>query len=709
MEQVCSHYPEEERKRIMDAYAFAESAHDGALRKSGEPYIIHPVQTALIIAQMGLDSESVMAGLLHDTIEDTSATYEDIRKRMGESVAEMVDGVTRLGRIKYESKEEEQMEDLRKMFVAMAKDIRVILIKLADRLHNMRTIEFHNIQKQREISLETMEIYAPLAHRLGMTKIENELEDISLKILDPVGYAEIMDYLRGREDELTSFIDETSQNVKGRLDDAGIEAEIKHRVKHIYSIYRKMYGQNLNFSDIYDLCAIRVIVSSIPECYNVLGIIHDMYTPVFGRFKDYISTPKPNGYQSLHTVVIGTKGIPFEVQIRTREMDHSAEYGIAAHWKYKDNLKGKQKEETFAWLRQLIENQQDSEAEDFIKNIKVDLFAEDVYVFTPKGDVITLPQGATPIDFAYAIHSGVGNSMVGAKVNGRIVNIDYQLNSGEVVDIITSKTAGGPKRDWMKICKTGTARNKIKQWYKKERREENVQHGRQELERELRVNLLWDDYLQDDVRAELLKRMELSSEEDLYAAVGYGGTSVNRVIAKIREIQDRKKAETTEETVTIGQRQGTDSGVSVEGLDNCMIKFAKCCQPLPGDPIVGFVTRGSGVSVHRRECPNYIASIKKGDGDRWIKTVWNYGERNRFESSLKISAKSRVGALGDVVSVFANMKINVLELNARDNPDGLSNFYVTLEVRDLAQLDALMNRLMNNPSVAAVERRITGG
>jgi GTP pyrophosphokinase len=497
---------------IKKAYDFANERHAGQLRRSGEPYILHPVAVAELLIGLGLDNACVCAALLHDVVEDTRTTIGEVRTLFGEETAELVDGVTKLTRLPTSSVEEEQAENLRKMLLAMSKDIRVMIIKLCDRLHNMRTLEYLPDQKQRDKARETMEIYAPIAHRLGMSSFKEELEDLALKYLDPHAYDEILQTLADLDEKNGEFTREITAELKEQLALSGIDrAEIQSRKKSVYGIYRKLFIQGRSMEEIYDIYAIRILVDTVAECYNALGVVHDLYTPIPKRFKDYISTPKPNGYQSLHTVVIGTKGIPFEVQIRTREMDHSAEYGIAAHWKYKDNLKGKQKEETFAWLRQLIENQQDSEAEDFIKNIKVDLFAEDVYVFTPKGDVITLPQGATPIDFAYAIHSGVGNSMVGAKVNGRIVNIDYQLNSGEVVDIITSKTAGGPKRDWMKICKTGTARNKIKQWYKKERREENVQHGRQELERELRVNLLWDDYLQDDVRAELLKRMELSS------------------------------------------------------------------------------------------------------------------------------------------------------------------------------------------------------
>ena len=507
IEGIAAGFSPEEGEKIRRAYRFAAQAHQDQLRRSGEPYIMHPVAVACIIDQMGLDAESVMAGLLHDTVEDTPVTREDIAREFGAPVAMLVDGVTKLTKMEhtsYSTKEEQQMEDLRKMFIAMAKDIRVIMIKLADRLHNMRTIQYQKVQKQRDISVETMEIYAPLAHRLGMQGVKWELEDRSLKILDPVGYKEISDFLEDKSHGFAAFLEETKKRIQEKLEQAGIACQVKARLKSVYSIYRKLYGQNLSFAELYDICATRVIVKELTDCYNVLGLIHDLYKPVPGRFKDYISTPKPNGYQSLHTVVIGSEGIPFEVQIRTEEMDHRAEYGIAAHWKYKDGLKGSQKEEAFAWVRQLIETQQDTDASDFIKNIKTDLFADEVYVFTPRGDVINLPQGATPIDFAYAIHSAVGNRMTGAKVNGRIVPIDYQLKSGEIVDVITSKTAAGPKRDWMQIVKTNGARTKIKQWFKKERRDENIEQGKAALDRELRANLLYDAFQQPEMQSLIL-------------------------------------------------------------------------------------------------------------------------------------------------------------------------------------------------------------
>ncbi len=721
VEKIAADFPEKEGKDIVRAYAYAAEAHKNQRRKSGEPYIMHPVAVAENINQMGLDAESVMAGLLHDTVEDTAVTSADIAREFSPAVAMLVDGVTKLTQMEhtaYSTKEEQQMEDLRKMFIAMAKDIRVIMIKLADRLHNMRTIQFQKPQKQRDISVETMEIYAPLAHRLGMQGVKWELEDRSLQILDPVGYKEISDYLEDKSHGFSAFLEATKKRIEEKLEQVGIPCQVKARLKSVYSIYRKLYGQNLSFSELYDICATRVIVKELTDCYNVLGLIHDIYKPVPGRFKDYISTPKPNGYQSLHTVVIGTEGIPFEVQIRTEEMDHRAEYGIAAHWKYKDGLKGSQKEEAFAWVRQLIENQQDTDATDFIKNIKTDLFADEVYVFTPRGDIINLPQGATPIDFAYAIHSAVGNRMTGAKVNGRIVPIDYQLKSGEIVDVITAKNSTGPKRDWMQIVKTNSARSKIKQWFKKERREENIAEGQAVFEKELRVNLLYEPFQQPELQAAILKRFEYPSLEELYAAIGYGGVALNRVIGKIKdEVMRQRAAEAKEAKLEAKlaaqaakqEKSTADSGVVVEGIGNCMVKFAKCCNPVPGDPIIGFITRGYGVSVHRQDCANVRAAKKGGEDGRWIKTDWVMGERHHYHASIKLTAKSNVGLGGEVLMQLANMKINVSEMTARDTEDGYCDFYLTIGVTSKEQLDLVITRLSRISGVSEVRRMVAGG
>ena len=716
--KIAAGFPEEEKKSILRAYDYAYKHHEGQLRKSGEPYIMHPVAVAVNIEQMGLDAESIMAGLLHDTIEDTEASYAEVAKEFGESVAMLVDGVTKLTQMEhtsYSTKEEQQMEDLRKMFIAMAKDIRVIMIKLADRLHNMRTIQFQREQKQRDISVETMEIYAPLAHRLGIQNVKWELEDRSLKILDPVGYQEISDYLEEQNHGFADFLDETKARIIEKLDQVGIKCQVKARLKSVYSIYRKLYGQNLRFSELYDLCATRVIVKSLADCYNVLGLIHDLYKPVPGRFKDYISTPKPNGYQSLHTVVIGTEGIPFEVQIRTEEMDTQAEYGIAAHWKYKNGLKGSQKEATFAWVRQLIESQQDSDATDFIKNVKTDLFADEVYVFTPRGDVINLPKGATPIDFAYAIHSAVGNRMTGAKVNGRIVPIDCELHSGEIVDVITSKNSTGPKRDWMQIVKTNGARTKIKQWFKKERREENIEQGKAVLERELRANLVFDAFQSPEMQELICSRMNVPNLEELYDGIGYGGVALSRVIAKVKDEAARLKAAEAKEAKLAAQAQKprksiANTGVIVQGLDNCKVKFAKFCTPVPGDSIIGFVTRGFGVSVHRQDCANAKASVRNhGEDGRWLRTEWAENEKHQYNTGIKISANNRVGLLSDVLSQLSNMKINVSELNAREDDEGRCSLYLTVTIFDREHLEFVINRLARVSGVSEVKRIVAGG
>jgi len=715
IEAILKQYGPEDARLIRRAYEYAEAQHEGQKRRSGEAYIIHPLSVAEILCDLGLDTDSIIAGLLHDCIEDTATTVEDVKDMFGPAVALLVDGVTRLDKLKFENKEDEQMEDLRKMFVAMAKDIRVILIKLADRLHNARTFQYLPPVKQQEKSLETMEIYAPLAHRLGMEEIKWELEEICLQYLDPVGYKEITDYLASRSEDLDGMLEQTKAEIRAKLEQEGIQCRIKSRLKHVYSIYRKLYGQNLSFEELYDLCGIRVIVQDLADCYNVLGLIHDLYKPVPGRFKDYISTPKPNGYQSLHTAVIGRVGMPFEVQIRTEAMNNTAEYGVAAHWKYKDGLRGQQSEETFAWVRQLLEGQQDIEAADFIKSMKVDLFADEVFVFTPKGDVINLPAGANPIDFAYMIHSAVGNRMTGAKVNGRIVPIDYELKSGEIVEVITSKTSNGPKRDWLQIVKTNGARTKIKQWFKKERREENIEQGRTELERELRAALLMDDFNDPELQKTLLERLNIPSLEELYASLGFGAITVSRVIGKVKEEITRRNRlreaqnQTVESLVSEKKKKTTSSsGVIVEGIDNCLVKFAKCCMPIPGDSIVGFITRGFGVSVHRGDCPNARSAMKGPEAGRWIRTDWDYSERRNFNTGLRVTANRNVMLL-DIATVFSNMKINITEMTAREMPDGHSLFFITAAVQGLGQLELLMNRLGKCGGVLMVERIMDKG
>ncbi len=706
--------------RIRAAYEMAKLAHAGQLRKDGSPYVTHCVAAADISVDLGLDEDSICAALLHDVIEDTALTHGDIARQFGTAVADIVEGVTKLTRVQYTSKEDEQMENLRKMLMAMAKDIRVILIKIADRMHNMRTMDYQTPEKQRTKSLETMEIYAPIAHRLGMQQAKWELEDLSLRYLDPTGYKEITEYLNSRMPELEAFMSGVDDRIQARLKQEGIEASISSRIKHVYSIYRKMYSQKLDINGIFDLCAFRVIVDSLPDCYNVLGIIHDMFKPVPGRFKDYISTPKPNMYQSLHTTVIGSQGIPFEVQIRTWEMHHTAEYGIAAHWKYKMDGGGSAvregDEEKFAWVRHLLEDQQESDAQDFFHDLKIDMFADEVFVFSPKGDVINLPAGATPIDFAYSIHSDVGNHMVGAKVNGRIVTFDYILQNGDIVEIRTSKSAPGPSRDWLSIVKSGSARTKIKQWYKKERRDENILRGMEMLEDELKHNELTLDEMQDEqIMAPVLKRLSYATAEDMYAAIGYGGVTAARVANRMRDEQKALLAEkksvldkvsaAAERREERAKKEGKAvHGILVEGLDNCLVKFSRCCTPVPGDDIVGFITRGQGVSIHRRDCQNYRRrSDDEEHAGRWIPVSWASQITDSYVTTITIAAKDRSGLVMDIATVLNALNAKVRNLSARDNA-GLALVVITLEVKSVTELKQTMNRLAGVPSVTEVTR-----
>ena len=598
--------------QIMAAYEYAREHHGEQMRRDGSPYITHPIHVAQIVAEMRLDSESIIAALLHDCIEDTDCTYEDIAKRFGVTVADIVDGVTKLTRVKYSTMEEEQMENLRKMLFAMSRDIRVILIKIADRLHNMRTMEYQTPAKQKKKAFETMEIYAPIAHRLGLAKMKWELEDLSLKYLDPVAYDEINRKLAQASAEHGQFMSRVQEEISCRLLELNVpHATVYGRVKHPYSIYRKMYLQEKTMEELYDLFAFRVLVDTVKDCYNVLGVVHDIYKPILGRFKDYIATPKPNMYQSLHTTVIGEEGIPFEVQIRTYDMHAINEYGVAAHWKYKQGIKKEGGEADYEWIRRLLENQEDADAEEFIHSLKVDMFADEVFVFTPRGDVINLPAGATPIDFAYSIHSAIGNTMVGAKINGRMVGFDYQLHNGDVVEINTSKAAHGPSRDWMKIAKSSEARSKIRQWFKRERREENIAQGRASFESELKhVGLTMSQITASDVLPSILKRVSFQSQDEMYAAIGYGGLTalkaVNRVrdellqinraaaMAKAAEEAAAKAAQEAKaaQQSALPKKVKSEKGIVVEGLSNCLVKFSKCCAPVPGDEIIGFITRG---------------------------------------------------------------------------------------------------------------------
>ena len=711
--------PAADTGRIRAAYECATKAHSGQKRKEGSDYVTHTIAAAQICVEMGLDEDSIIAALLHDCIEDTGLTHSDIVKRFGLTVGDIVEGVTKLTRVQYTSKEDEQMENMRKMLMAMAKDIRVILIKIADRLHNMRTMDYQTIEKQRAKSLETMEIYAPIAHRLGMQKVKWELEDLSLLYLDPIGYKEVTEALNARMVTLESFMDSVEQKIKARLDDWSINGTISSRIKHIYSIYRKMYSQNKQINEIFDLCAFRVIVDNIADCYNVLGHIHDMFKPLPGRFKDYISTPKPNMYQSIHTTVIGSEGIPFEVQIRTWNMHRTAEYGIAAHWKYKSGDQGVKQgdEEKFAWVRRLLENQADSDAQDFIHDLKIDMFSDEVFVFTPQGDVINLPAGATPIDFAYGIHSAIGNRMIGAKVNGRIVPFERVLQNGDIVEVLTSNSAPGPSRDWMKIAKSGAARSKIKQWFKKEKREENIIHGKSALESELRLaGISMTAVTDDEMLPNIIKRLAVFSLDDLFASIGYGGMTATKAANKIKdEITKSQKlpAKTTLEKVTeraeIRKAQQSEKhsvhGVLVEGLDNCLVKFSRCCTPVPGDEIVGFITRGYGVSVHREDCKNYLSSKDDpNDGGRWISVSWTDAPNESYVTTIKIIARERSGFVMDIATVLNSLGAKVLSLAARDLDGAKSTAIVSLEVKNAGELDIIINRLKTVSGVSEITR-----
>ena len=718
---VRSYNPSADFAQIRAAFEFAQEAHKDQKRKSGEPYIIHPLAVAQIVAEeLRLDSESIMAALLHDVIEDTGATHEDVARIFSPTIADLVEGVSKLTRIQYATKEDEQMENLRKMLIAMSKDIRVILIKIADRLHNMRTMEYQTPMKQKQKSLETMEIYAPISHRLGMQRIKWELEDLSLKYLDPVGYEEIVSKLEAKHQEYEDFMHRTQIQIDDRLNELGIQHIVYGRMKHPYSIYRKMFNQNKSLDEIFDLFAFRVIVENVGDCYNVLGVIHDLYKPILGRFKDYIGTPKPNGYQSLHTTVMGTDAIPFEVQIRTKEMHEVAEYGVAAHWKYKQGGQGAGTEGKYEWVRRLLENQEGADAEDYIHSLKIDMFADEVFVFTPGGDVQNLPSGATPIDFAYAIHSAVGNHMIGAKVNNRIVTLDHVLKNGDVVEILTSKSAKGPSRDWMKIARSSEARSKIRQWFKKERKEENIANGRAAFEAELKhCGLTIRMVTESDILPTLLKRVSYPTLDDMYAAIGYGGftaqKAVSRMQGELNRVQKQQQAEKVIEEppakhepskTPAPKRVKSEQGIIVEGLDNCLVKFSKCCTPVPGDEIIGFITRGYGVSVHRADCPNASPERRSAPGQegRWIKVTWGSDTLDSYPTTLEVVCKDRSNLLLDVSAALSTTNTFVLGVNSRSTEDNFAMIRLEIKVRDDAHLKAVMNKLNQISGVLKVNR-----
>ena len=712
---VREYNPAGDFARIRAAFEYADRCHDGQKRKSGEPYIIHPLAVAQIVAEeLKLDSESIEAALLHDVIEDTPASHDDVAHLFSPTIADLVEGVSKLTRIQYATKEDEQMENLRKMLIAMSKDIRVILIKIADRLHNMRTMEYQSPAKQKQKSLETMEIYAPISHRLGMQRMKWELEDLSLKYLDPVGYEEIVTKLNDRSQEHEAFLQRIQAQIAQRLNELSISHVVYGRIKHPYSIYRKMFAQNKSLEEIFDLFAFRVLVDNVGDCYNVLGVIHDLYKPILGRFKDYIGTAKPNGYQSLHTTVMGTDGVPFEVQIRTKEMHEIAEYGVAAHWKYKQNGQGAGSEGRYEWVRRLLENQEGADAEDYIHSLKVDMFADEVFVFTPNGDVQNLPAGATPIDFAYAIHSAVGNRMVGAKVNNRIVTFDHKLKNGDIVEIMTSNSAKGPSRDWMSIAKSSEARSKIRQWFKKERREENIANGRASFEQELKhAGLSMKDVTSAENLAMLLKKVSYGSLDDMYAAIGYGGFTAQKAVSRIRsellKLARQQQAEAAsikaaEESIPIPRPVKSEQGIIVEGLDNCLVKFSRCCTPVPGDAIVGFITRGYGVSVHRADCPNASPERRASQEGRWLKVTWGSDTNESYPTTIEVVCKDRLNLLLDISAALSTTQTFVSGIQSRSTEDGFAIIRMEIRVRDGEQMQAIMNKLHQISGILKVTR-----
>ncbi len=698
--------------KLDKAYNFANEAHKGQNRVSGEPYITHPLNVAIILTEIELDMDSICAALLHDVVEDTQFTYDDIKREFGQDVADLVEGVTKLGKIPYSTKEEQQAENIRKLIFAMSKDIRVMLIKLADRLHNMRSLKSMPEEKQRRISRETLEIYAPIANRLGISKVKWEIEDLSLRYLDPIAYKEISDMVVEKRNERLQLIEEIKQVFSERLKALGIKGHIEGRAKHFYSIYRKMFAHNAtNLDQIYDLIAIRIIVDSINDCYAALGMVHELYKPMPGRFKDYIAMPKTNMYQSLHTTLIGPNGKPFEVQIRTWDMHRLAEVGIAAHWKYKEGKIGQSNMDSkLEWIRQLLDVHNDNDnPQDFISSIKIDLFEEEVFVFSPKGDVVNLPQGSTSIDFAYAIHSAIGNKMTGAKINGRITPLDYQLKNGDIVEIITSTIVRGPSKDWLKIVKTNQAKKKINDWFKKEHREENIILGKELFDRELkRMGISHEDLAKLEWTESLFKKNYLNSMDDLYSAIGYGTIPVSKVISRIKTeynkiITEQKKA------LNIDQKPihtSISHGVMVKGIDNCLVKLARCCNPLHGDDIIGYITRGRGVSVHRADCPNVRRHNDPSAPDfpRYIDVWWAENSTDKYITDIQIISNSRDGLVYDVTGVIADLKITLMAINARELKDNLSVVNITVEVNSKEHMDYMIKKMRSLEGVSSVTR-----
>ncbi len=707
---------ENELAIIDKAFNLANEYHGEQKRKSGEPYIIHPIAVCDILVDLGMDYQSLVAALLHDVVEDTPYTIEQLTADFGEEVALLVDGVTKLGRVQLnssENKEEQQAENIRKMLLAMSKDIRVIIVKLADRVHNMRTLQFMSPQKQRDKALETLEIFAPISHRLGIRSVKEELEDRAIRFLDNVAYEGIEENLKKTNDSGKDFLESIKSKIADRVHQSVPTAQISGRIKSVHGIYRKMYMQGKQFDEIYDIYAVRIIVDSVIDCYNCLGIIHDMYNPLPGRFKDYISTPKPNMYQSLHTTVLGKEGIPFEVQIRTWEMHRTAEFGIAAHWKYKLGVSGGKQsfDQRLQWIREMLETQQESgDARELVSTIKTDLITDEVFVYTPKGDVINVPVGSTVIDFAYAIHSAVGNKMTGAKVDGRIVPIDYVIKTGEIVEILTSSQQGkGPSRDWLNIVKTSQAKSKIRSWFKKEKREENIIEGKAEIEREFRRNYirLSDEDYQKFIKR-LAERQRMDNIDDFYAAIGYGGLSIIRMMPYIKEEYQKNYDKSRQEIKVVPVKDNSKKnkdGVTVEGIDNCLIKFSQCCNPLPGDNIIGFITRGHGVSIHKRDCTNVPKELANcAEPARWVNAYWNQNVREDYKATLQLTCLSRVGLMADVAMQVANMRVNITSISTHDMKDGRAIVELTVNVSGLDHLKNLITRIEKIDGILSVER-----
>lgn len=703
---------------VKKAYDLAFEAHKEQKRESGEPYITHPISVAMILADMGMDTNTIVAGLLHDVIEDTDYTYEDISNIFNVEVANLVDGVTKLGKIKYKSKEEQQADNVRKMLLAMAKDIRVIIIKLADRLHNMRTLKYMKPEKQKKKAQETLDIFAPLAHRLGISKIKWELEDLCLRYIHPEEYYDLVNMIAEKRVEREKFISRIIEELKENLDKANIDSDIEGRPKHFYSIYRKMVNKHKSIEQIFDLTAIRILVNTVKDCYAVLGIVHTIYKPIPGRFKDYIAMPKPNMYQSLHTTVIGSEGKTFEIQIRTFEMHRTAEYGIAAHWKYKSGVTGTDsKDMTFenklTWLRDILEWQKEAvDATEFMEGFKLDLFSDEIFVFTPKGVVINLPAGATPIDFAYKIHTDIGNKCVGAKVNGKIVTLDYKLKTGEIVEILTSSSSRGPNIDWLNIANSNQARTKIKQWLRKARREENLERGKEILDKECKKqSLVFSDLCKGPLYDKLLKRYHLNNVEEIYVAVGEGELLSSTVISKLKEnvvkqVTEEELNKNIEEQIAKTERQTKKKqsyGVTVKGLNNIMVRFARCCNPVPGDDIAGYITKGRGVSVHRKDCSNFKAIVEK-QREKVVDVSWGTEKGAAYVAELEVKAEDRMCLLSDVMLVITDSNLSLLSLNAKSGKNGVANINIQVKIDNIEQLKELMKKIRRLQGILDVYR-----